>query len=63
MGEGGQEVKEEAAGTVCVCVVGGASPEAPPLRHLLLQVPLLALLPRHPLVVGGEAEDGPRPLV
>lgn len=40
-----------------------ALPESPPLRHLLVQVPLLALLPRHALIVGRQAEDGPRPLV
>lgn len=56
-------MEEEESACVCASVVGGDKPEATPLRHLLLQVSLLALLPCHTFVVGGEAEDGSRPLV
>lgn len=42
---------------------GAAVPEPPFLRHLLVQVPLLTLLPGHAFVVGRESEDGPGPLV
>lgn len=65
MGGGGAEEVKEERGRKCAraCAVGGGLPEAPSLRHLLLQIPLLPLLPRHPFVVGGEAENGPRPLV
>lgn len=38
-------------------------PESLFLGHLLVQVPLLTLLSGHPLVVGGQAEDGSGPLI
>lgn len=52
-----QEVKTQLQEAVAECVV--MLPEAASLRHLLLQVPLLPLFPRHTLVVGRQAEDGP----